>query len=210
MRALSCSSTSKHSGALMSSRLMPPKVGSRAATTSTSLSTRFSGDLDVEDVDAGELLEKHRLAFHHRFRGKRPDVAEARGQRSRSVITATRFWRDVRVGGLGRVGGDGLADGGHAGRVGQREIPLVPQRLGRLDFELPPDGDGGDRTTRPISGPARCCPPSLFRSSPGGFLWSRQPLCASCPFRVNALAPCRTFPDEPARTASRTGAIPIT
>ena len=33
--ARSCSSTSKHSGALMSSRLMPPKVGSKAATTST-------------------------------------------------------------------------------------------------------------------------------------------------------------------------------
>ena len=29
-------------------------------------------DFDVEDVDAGELLEQHRLAFHHRLRGKRP------------------------------------------------------------------------------------------------------------------------------------------
>ena len=34
-----CSSTSKHSGDLMSSRLMPPKVGSSAETTSTMRST---------------------------------------------------------------------------------------------------------------------------------------------------------------------------
>ena len=39
MRWRSCCSISKHSGALMSSRLMPPKVGSRAATHSTMLST---------------------------------------------------------------------------------------------------------------------------------------------------------------------------
>src|ERR1035441_6823194 len=32
MRALSCASISKHSGPLMSSRLMPPNVGSSAAT----------------------------------------------------------------------------------------------------------------------------------------------------------------------------------
>ena len=39
MRALSCASISKHSGPLMSSRLMPPKVGSSAATVSTTRST---------------------------------------------------------------------------------------------------------------------------------------------------------------------------
>jgi hypothetical protein len=71
------SSTSKHSGALMSSRLMPPKVGSSAATTSTKRSTSGFVDLDVEHVDAGELLEQDRLALHHRLGGERPDVAEA-------------------------------------------------------------------------------------------------------------------------------------
>jgi hypothetical protein len=35
------------------------------------------GDLDVEDIDAGELLEQHALAFHHRLAGQRPDVAQA-------------------------------------------------------------------------------------------------------------------------------------
>ena len=56
---------------------MPPKVGSSAAMMSTSLSTFVLGDLDVEDVDAGELLEQDRLAFHHRLGGERADGAEA-------------------------------------------------------------------------------------------------------------------------------------
>ena len=34
------------------------------------------GDLDVEHVDAGELLEQAALAFHHRLAGERADVAE--------------------------------------------------------------------------------------------------------------------------------------
>ena len=42
MRSRSLRSTSKHSGALMSSRLMPPKVGSMLAMMSTSLSGSFS------------------------------------------------------------------------------------------------------------------------------------------------------------------------
>ena len=77
MRAFAFSSTSKHSGPLMSSRLMPPKVGSSATMMSTSLSTFSLGDLDVEHVDAGEFLEQDRLAFHHRLAGERADGAEA-------------------------------------------------------------------------------------------------------------------------------------
>ena len=42
MRCCSRASTSKHSGALKSSRLMPPKVGSSAATTSTMRSTSLA------------------------------------------------------------------------------------------------------------------------------------------------------------------------
>jgi hypothetical protein len=34
-------------------------------------------DLDVEHVDAGELLEQHRLAFHHRFGRQGADRAQA-------------------------------------------------------------------------------------------------------------------------------------
>ena len=35
------------------------------------------GDLDVEDIDARELLEQAALAFHDGFAGERTDVAEA-------------------------------------------------------------------------------------------------------------------------------------
>ena len=55
----------------------PPKVGSRRATVSTSASGRRRVDLDVEDVDVGELLEEDRLAFHHRLGGERADEAAA-------------------------------------------------------------------------------------------------------------------------------------
>ena len=39
-------------------------------------------DLDVEHIDVGELLEQHRLAFHHRLGGERPDGAEAENGRA--------------------------------------------------------------------------------------------------------------------------------
>ena len=136
MRLLRRSSTSKHSGALMSSRLMPPKVGSSAATTSTSLVDVLLGHLDVEHVDAGELLEQHRLAFHDGLRGERADVAEAEhggavGDDRDEVLPGG------QGGGFGRVGGDRLAGGGDAGRVGERKVALVAERLGRLDLDLP-------------------------------------------------------------------------
>ena len=34
-------------------------------------------ELEVEDVDVGELLEEDSLALHHRLAGERADVAEA-------------------------------------------------------------------------------------------------------------------------------------
>ena len=34
------------------------------------------GDLDIEHVDVREPLEQHRLAFHHRLAGQRPDIAQ--------------------------------------------------------------------------------------------------------------------------------------
>ena len=49
---------------------------------STSLSGSGSVDLDVEHVDAGEFLEQHRLAFHHRLRRQRADGAQAQHGRA--------------------------------------------------------------------------------------------------------------------------------
>ena len=37
----------------------------------------FLVDFDVKDIDAGELLEQHALALHHRLGCQRPDVAQA-------------------------------------------------------------------------------------------------------------------------------------
>ncbi len=86
-------------------------------------------DFDVEDVDAGELLEQHPLAFHHRLGGQRADVAQTQHGGAvgddRDQVAA----RGV-LEGIDRIGGDFLARRRHAGRVGQGQIALVRQRLG--------------------------------------------------------------------------------
>ena len=114
MRRRSSASMAKHSGALMSSRLIAPKVGSSAATTSQKRSRVVGVDLDVEHVDAGELLEQDGLALHHRLAGQRADIAQAEhggavGDHRHQVAA-----RGVVVGGV-RVGDDRLAGGGDAG-----------------------------------------------------------------------------------------------
>ena len=80
--ALSASSMLKHSGALMSSRLMPPKVGSSALTIRIISSGSLRVDLDVEHVDVGKPLEQHPLAFHDRLAGQGADVAETEHRRA--------------------------------------------------------------------------------------------------------------------------------
>ena len=37
----------------------------------------FGVDLEVDRVDVGKALEEHRLAFHHRLRRQRAEIAEA-------------------------------------------------------------------------------------------------------------------------------------
>ena len=92
-------------------------------------------DLDVEDVDAGEFLEQHALAFHHRLGGQRTDVAQAQhggavGDDGHQVAA-----RRVFIGG-GRVDDDFFARGGHARGVGKRQIALVGQLLGRRNADF--------------------------------------------------------------------------
>jgi hypothetical protein len=114
---------------------MPPKVGSIAAITSHSLSRSLLVELDVEDVDAGELLEQHRLAFHHRLGRQRADVAQA--QHGGAVGDHA---HQVAAGGVAegirRVGHDLFAGRGHAGAVGQRQVALVDHLLGGGDLQL--------------------------------------------------------------------------
>ena len=92
-------------------------------------------DLDVEHVDPGEFLEQHRLAFHDRLAGQRADIAEP--QHGGAVgDDADEIGAGRQRRGLRGVGGDGEAGDGDAGRVGERQIVLGCQRLGRLDREL--------------------------------------------------------------------------
>ncbi len=91
--------------------------------------------LDVEHVDAGELLEQAALALHHRLAGQRADVAQAQHGRAVGDHADQIAARGV-FGRLARVGLDVEAGIGHAGRIGQRQIKLIDQRLGRCDRNL--------------------------------------------------------------------------
>ena len=95
----------------------------------------FRRDLEVDGIDVGEALEQHRLAFHHRLCGERPEVAEPEDGGAvgddRDHVAA----RGVVVDG-GGVGGDRLDRNGDARRVGERKIALGRHRLGRHDLEL--------------------------------------------------------------------------
>jgi hypothetical protein len=103
-------SISKHSGAEMSSRCIPPK--------------------------AGELLVEDGLALHHRHRGHRPDIPQS--QHPRSVRADGDAAPDH--GQLARERGvldDGLARPRYPWRVHVAHILNGPDRVGRLDHELP-------------------------------------------------------------------------
>ena len=67
----------KHSGALMSSRLMPPQLLPSSLTQLMNSSGILGRDFEIDEVDVGEALEQHRLAFHHRLGRERAEVAEA-------------------------------------------------------------------------------------------------------------------------------------
>ena len=121
---------------------------------------------DREPVDAGELLEEHRLALHDRHRRARADVAEPQHRRAVGHhghrVALDRVAKRV----LGRVV-DRAADARHAGRVGHREVVPGAQRrlVVHLDLaadvqaEGPVDGlddlhalDGPDRGEDPVLG----------------------------------------------------------
>ena len=92
-------------------------------------------DFEVDGIDVGEALEEHRLAFHHRLRGERAEIAEtedggAVGDDGDEVAA-----RRVVEGGV-RVLGDPLHRNGDARRIGERQVALRRHRLGRDDLEL--------------------------------------------------------------------------
>jgi hypothetical protein len=66
----------KQSGALMSSRLMPPKLGPESARVDELVDV-LGVDLEIDGIDIGKALEQHRLALHHRLGRQRAEIAEA-------------------------------------------------------------------------------------------------------------------------------------
>ncbi len=99
------------------------------------LSRVFFVHLDVEYVDARELLEQHRLAFHHWLGRQRADVAQpqhrgAVGDHRNQVATPGVAKRII---GLGL---DFFAGRRHTRRIGQRQIALIGQLLGGDDGEF--------------------------------------------------------------------------
>ena len=96
IRSRSRDSISKHSGALMSSRLIPPKVGSRLATTSQkrsgSVSSISTSNTSIPEnfLNSTALPSMTGLAASGPM-GPRPSTAVP------LVTTATRFERAVRL-----------------------------------------------------------------------------------------------------------------
>ncbi|KQZ95908.1 hypothetical protein ASD71_26695 [Achromobacter sp. Root565] len=92
-------------------------------------------DFDVKDVQPGELLEQHRLAFHDRLGGQRADVAQAQHRGAvgddAHQIAAGRVTEHV-----GGIRHDFLTGRRHPGRVRQRQVALVRQLLGRRDRDF--------------------------------------------------------------------------
>jgi len=87
-------------------------------------------DFDVEHVDTGEFLEQDRLALHDRLGRQRPDGTEPQHRGpigdDPDQVAARRESKHVE-----RIFDDGLARGGNAGRIRERQIALVEQLFGR-------------------------------------------------------------------------------
>jgi hypothetical protein len=94
MRSRRVRSTSKHSGALMSSRLMAPEGGLERGDDLDQLLRVALLHLDVDGVDAGELLEEDGLPLHHRLAASAP-IAPSPSTAVPFEITATMLPRAV-------------------------------------------------------------------------------------------------------------------
>ena len=94
-----------------------------------------SVDQDVDGVDVGEALEQRALAFHHGLGRLRAEIAEAEDRRAVGDDGHHVALVGVVVGELG-IAGDGQHRHRHARRIGERQIALRRERLGRRDLEL--------------------------------------------------------------------------
>ncbi len=86
-------------------------------------------DLDVEAVDPRELLEQHRLAFHHRLRRERPDGPETEHRRAVGDH-ADQVAPSGEIPRFRGIAHDLVADSGNPRRIRKREVALVDELLG--------------------------------------------------------------------------------
>ena len=92
--------------------------------------------LQVEHVDVGEGLEQNPFAFHDRLAGQRADVAEAEYRGAVRYDGDEIAFGGVEVG-VVRALGDFEARLRHSRGVGEGEVPLIFERLGWRDLDLP-------------------------------------------------------------------------
>ena len=125
----------KHSGALMSSRLMPPQLLPSSLHAIDELVRVLGRDFEIDGIDVGEALEQHRLAFHHRLGRQRAAIAE-----TENGGAVGDDGDEIALGGVvvgaAFILGDGQHRNGDARRIGEREVALRRHRLGGHHFEL--------------------------------------------------------------------------
>jgi len=130
------SSIPKQRGAAMSSRLIPPEPRRQVLHRLNDLVRLLGRQADREGVHVGELLEQHRLAFHHRQRplwgrchpARAPPVPV--GDDGHGVLLDRERERPVPV------LLDRQAHARHARRVGHREVVTGANRHLALDLDL--------------------------------------------------------------------------
>ena len=109
----------KHSGAAMSSRLMPPKVGAIAATVSMNASIVGALTSMSNTSMPAKRLNSTALALEHRLGGQRAAVAESEDRGAVADDRDEVALVGVAVGHF-RIAGDLAHRFGHARAVGER------------------------------------------------------------------------------------------
>ena len=95
----------------------------------------FGIEFDVDRIHVGKAFEQHRLAFHHRLRGQRTEIAEAQDRRAvRNNGNKVRTGRIAsRILGIGR---NRFHRSRHTGRISEAEITLARHGLACDDLDL--------------------------------------------------------------------------
>ena len=89
-------------------------------------------DLDIENIDAREFLEQHRLAFHHRLGRERSDGAKPK-HRGAVADHPDQIASRGKPKHIERIFDYRLAGGSDSRRIRERQVALVQQLLGGGD-----------------------------------------------------------------------------